>query len=206
MRRPSFFTHTSSSNTRYNPIYEETEAKKAAATPKCQRPYPFFASIPRYDAAKPQPQQFHSPPRRTSGVSFATNYNTYTPINSTDDTYDTASTSRKRGTGNRRKCFFCSSFSFFGSKKNGEDIDIDVDDEIDNDDGYDYQSNPPHDSSANRNNPFLDPFDPFNPSNKQKKQKKQKPHPTIKNTMNREKLPRQEFTTSKRQQKREQAK
>ncbi|KAK8903778.1 hypothetical protein QC760_008235 [Botrytis cinerea] len=68
MRRPYSFTRTSSSHARYNPIYEETEAKKAEATGKSRWSFPFFASSQPtgYETVKPQPRKSSSPPPRTS--------------------------------------------------------------------------------------------------------------------------------------------
>ncbi|KAM0151037.1 hypothetical protein ACHAQE_008696 [Botrytis cinerea] len=163
MRRPYSFTRTSSSHARYNPIYEETEAKKAEATGKSRWSFPFFASSQPtgYETVKPQPRQSSSPPPRTSGTFFATNYNTYSPTNSTDNIYDAAEKSTKP-TSDRRKRFSFPSFPFFGINNKGDGIEVD--------DDYDYRSNSFNDGE-NRTDPFLDPGDNLKEENKKEKQK-----------------------------------
>ncbi|TGO14119.1 hypothetical protein BTUL_0058g00440 [Botrytis tulipae] len=166
MRRPYTFTRTSSSHARYNPIYEETEAKKAEANEKSRWSFPFFTSNEPtgYETVKPQPRQSSSPPPRTSGAFFATNHNTYSPTNSTDNIYDAAEKSTKP-TGNRGKRFSFPSFPFFGTNNNnGDDIEVD--------DDYDYQSNSFNDGE-NRTDPFLDPGD-YSEKEKKKEKKKEK--------------------------------
>lgn len=167
MRRPYTFTRTSSSHARYNPIYEETEAKKAEANESSRWSFPFFTSNQPtgYETVKPQPRQSSSPPPRTSGTFFATNHNTYSPTNSTDNIYDAAEKSTKPAS-NRRKRFSLPSFSFFGTDNNkGDDIEVD--------DDYDYRSNS-FNGGENRTDPFLDPGDCTKKEKRKEKQKQKK--------------------------------
>ncbi|KAG4032018.1 hypothetical protein MFRU_008g03680 [Monilinia fructicola] len=171
MRRPCLFTRTSSSHARYNPIYEETKAKKAEVNQNPRWSFPTFSSpqAPKHETTTPQAQQSGVPPPRTSGTFFATNHNTYTPTSSTDNIYDAAENREKAKTRNHRKRFSFLSFSFFGVNGDGSrGEDLDVDDDYDYDYVYDYRSNPFNDepngnrnsNSSNRSNPFLDPITP----------------------------------------------
>ncbi|KAF7881249.1 hypothetical protein EAF00_011922 [Botryotinia globosa] len=171
MRRPYTFTRTSPSHARYNPIYEETEAKKAEANEKSRWSFPFFTSNEPtgYETVKPQPRQSSSPPPRTSGTFFATNHNTYSPTNSTDNIYDAAEKSTKPA-GNRGKRFSFPSFPFFGTNNNnGDDIEVD--------DDYDYRYNSFNDGE-NRTDPFLDPGDYSKKEMKKEKQKQKQKQKT----------------------------
>ncbi|TEY70349.1 hypothetical protein BOTCAL_0106g00240 [Botryotinia calthae] len=163
MCRPYSFTRTSSSHARYNPIYEETEVKKAEASGNSRWSFPFFTSNQPtgYETVKPQPRQSSSPPPRTSGTFFATNYNTYTPTSSTDNIYDAAEKSTKPAS-DRRKRFSFPSFPFFGTNNSGDGTEVD--------DDYGYRSNSFNDGE-NRTDPFLDPVDNLKKENKKEKQK-----------------------------------
>ncbi|KAF7892455.1 uncharacterized protein EAF01_010535 [Botrytis porri] len=167
MRRPYTFTRTSSSHARYNPIYEETEAKKAEASEQSRWSFPFFTSDQPtgYENVKPQPRQSSSPPPRTSGTFFATNHNTYSPTNSTDNIYDAAEKATKPAS-DQRKRFSFPSFSFFRTNDNNGDA-LEVDDD------YDYRSNSFNDGE-NRTDPFLDPVDNSKKEKKENQKQKQK--------------------------------
>ncbi|KAB8290892.1 hypothetical protein EYC80_008529 [Monilinia laxa] len=195
MRRPCLFTRTSSTHARYNPIYEETKAKKAEVNQNPRWSFPTFSTAqpPEHETAKPQPQQSGFPPPRTSGTFFATHHNTYTPTSGTDNIYDAAENGEKPTTRNRRKRRSFLSFSFFGVNGDGNrGEDLDVNDDYGYDYVYDYRSNPFNDetnsnrnsNSSNRSNPFLDPITPEDNSNnkKNKKPKKSKPNKGTTNT------------------------
>ncbi|KAF7874369.1 hypothetical protein EAF04_003041 [Stromatinia cepivora] len=173
MRRPYLFTRTSSSHARYNPIHDETEAKKAEQNQRSRWSFPFSTSNqPKgNETVKPQPQQPSSPPR-TSGTFFATNHNTYTPTSSIDNIYDASENTKEPTTGRQRKRFSFPTFSFFGTNNNdGDSLEI-------NDD-YDYSdhsSDLPCNDGANRTNPFLDPEDHSKKEKKRKARRSRNPN------------------------------
>lgn len=195
MRRPYVFTHTSSSHARYNPIHEETEAKKAEERQRSRWSFPSFTSTqPKgNETVKPQDQQPSSPPC-TSGTFFATNHNTYTPTGSTDNIYSASEKTKEPTTDRQRKRFSFPTFSFFGADNNvGDNLEIN-----DHSDHSNHSSNLPYNDGGSGTNPFLHPDD----HSKQEKKKKGRRF----SSLNREKptQSRQERESAKRQQAKEQ--
>ncbi|CAD6441380.1 7fd9ac81-9e14-455b-9ac2-ee8222ae9c82-CDS [Sclerotinia trifoliorum] len=198
MRRPYVFTRTSSSHARYNPIHDETEAKKAEEKQRSRRSFPFFTSNqPKGNGTvKPQPRQSQQPssPPRTSGTFLATHHNTYTPTSSTDNIYEVSEKTKEHTTGRQRKRFSIPTFSSFRADNNGGD-QLEINDQSDH---SNHSSNLPYNDGASGSNPFLHQEDH---SKKEKKKKSRRF-----SYLNREKLTHswQERESAKRQQAKEQ--